>query len=125
MNEHYESFRRVLLRAASAISPQYFRLAIAGRNGEAVRERVYCYELYHQLRCILSDQQDFPFVLHGEVNKRGHDLYGDALQGRNPDFIVHIPGETGPDANLCVVEVKPCGAKSNPETKDAETLSLS
>jgi hypothetical protein len=41
----------VLAEATAAIEARYFRLPIAG--GDPIyRERVYCYELYHQMRLL-------------------------------------------------------------------------
>jgi hypothetical protein len=43
-----DELSQVLAEATQAIEPGYFRLAIDG--GDPVyRERVYCYELYHQI----------------------------------------------------------------------------
>jgi hypothetical protein len=54
-----------LLTAASVrIGPEYFQLPVA--DADAVyRKRVYCYELYHQLRCL---PEGFPFSLGGEID---------------------------------------------------------
>lgn len=65
------------------------------------RERVYCYELYHQLRNVLGD--DFRYKLDGEVDKSGHPLFPPELARVKPDFIVHDPGNM---KNLVAVEVK-------------------
>ena len=58
-----------LIGSASAhIGADYFQLPVA--DADAVyRERVYCYELYHQLRCLWKD---FPFSLGGEIDKQGN-----------------------------------------------------
>lgn len=107
-------FRDAFLRSVEAILPEYFMVARQGA-GAVARERVYCYELYHQLRCRLPET--FPYVLHGEIDKAGHarviEAVRDALPnparaggragGFNPDFVVHCPGKA---LNLAVIEVK-------------------
>jgi hypothetical protein len=75
-----------LLQATKSISDSYFLLPIAGRNHPIKRERVYCYELYHQLRIVLDCA---PLMLMGEPDKRGHPTFVNKI---NPDFILHIPG---------------------------------
>jgi hypothetical protein len=41
----------VLAAATAAIAQGYFRLSIHGKDIPIYRERVYCDELYHQMRC--------------------------------------------------------------------------
>jgi hypothetical protein len=122
MDQHWTQFVEALLEATELLEGRYFQLAVAGQMRPAVRERAYCYELYHQLRLALPDEADFPFALHGEVDKRGHPLLDQVLGGLNPDLIVHTPGQQGPNSNLAIVEVKACGAFGNPVTKDADSL---
>ena len=41
----------ILKKATESIEGQYFQLSLDG--GDPVyRERLYCYELYHQIRCL-------------------------------------------------------------------------
>jgi hypothetical protein len=76
-------------------------------------------------RCDFASQAGrFPFKFHGEIDKRGHPFFGELLGQRNPDFVVHIPGEIGPEHNLCVIEVKPLSRPPHEVRKDATTLSL-
>ena len=44
-------FNLILREAAARIEPEWFELPIMGGNS-VNRERVYCYELYHQMRCL-------------------------------------------------------------------------
>ena len=100
--EHYWSiFYDALIQSISEIDSVHFR--VSRYEGELVlRERAYCYELYHQLRIHLGD--DFPFTLHGEIDKRGHEFVCKFFdENPNPDFVVHIPGSM---ENLAVIEVK-------------------
>lgn len=109
MKEDFEFFILALTAAGSEMSdPHYFRLPVAGPEKPVFRERVYCYELYHQLRNRLEDS--FPYRLCGEVDKSGNPMFEqEELKGRKPDFIVHVPGKV-PMMNLVVVEVKPVDA---------------
>jgi hypothetical protein len=71
------------------------------------RERVYCYELYHQLRRRLDRETEFPYALNGEVDKRSHPVLRELELEKIPDFLVHDPGTP---ENLVVMEVKPSDA---------------
>lgn len=88
-----------LLQATKSISDSYFLLPIAGCDRPIKRERVYCYELYHQLRIVLDCA---PLMLMGEPDKSGHPKF--FKKGINPDFILHIPGEH--TQNNTVIEVE-------------------
>ena len=89
-----------LLDATEEIGPNYFQLPVAGQTDAIYRERVYCYELYHQWRRRWHD--GFAYTLGGEIDKSGHPVI---RGGNKPDFLVHVPGNMG--GNLLVVEVKP------------------
>jgi hypothetical protein len=103
----YDSFVALLTQATKQIEPSYFRLDVANAPS-MYRERVYCYELYHQLR--IAWPSGTPFVLHGEVDKRRHPILGHWAW--IPDLVVHEPGNM--DQNLLVIEVKSVdGARSD------------
>jgi hypothetical protein len=90
-----KSFARLLgliEHATSLIGTDYFQLPVA--DADAVyRERVYCYELYHQLRCLWGD---FPFSLGGEIDKQGNPhFHGGPYAAAVPDLLVHNPGNIG------------------------------
>ncbi len=99
--QDFQQFIKCLMKAIQNIDARYFQLPVARkRNDELIyRERVYCYELYHQMRLLLGD--DFPYTLDGELDKRGHAIISG---GKKPDFIIHVPGEM--EQNLVVIEVK-------------------
>jgi len=40
----------ILSEAAANVGEMYFHFRIDGRDAPIFRERVYCYELYHQMR---------------------------------------------------------------------------
>ncbi len=84
------------------ISNDYFFVhpAVRGEIVSLYRERVYCYELYHQLRHLLGDRSHY--ILMGEVDKRKFPAFSDFSV--IPDFIVHVPGII--EDNLVVIEVK-------------------
>lgn len=103
MEREFAEFEEKVVRACAAIAPEYFQLPVADADS-VYRERVYCYELYHQLRCTW---QGFPFSLGGEVDKAGHPHFRNGPYARSkPDLLVHQPGNM--DHNLACVEVKPC-----------------
>jgi len=117
---YFNYFIKSLNNAAKNMDPHYFQIPVAGEGeDELYRERVYCYELYHQLRLELGDS--FPYKLYGEVDKSGHPIIREA---KKPDFIVHEPGNM--DNNLLIMEVKSIvGAKNeNGLNTDLEKLRL-
>ncbi|MDR3404241.1 MAG: hypothetical protein P4L99_17210 [Chthoniobacter sp.] len=97
-----ELVTETFLAATEAIEAIYFQVPVAGKENPVYRERVYCYELYHQMR---SRWPDIPQRITGEIDKGGHPwIYGDDLDRSKPDFTIHVPGKMGP--NLLVMEVK-------------------
>jgi len=118
VDETITEFMAALDKAASRISGSYFRPERVGAKSETSRpwrERVYCYELYHQMRLILGN--DRPLQFAGETDKSGHPNYymGD---NKAPDFIFHKPGSHG--QNLVVIEVKTISqAKRTTKLNDA------
>lgn len=102
MEEQLTRFEEILADASSRITPEYFQLPVADADS-VYRERVYCYELYHQMR---SGWGEFGFSLGGEVDKNGHPHFEDGpYANAKPDFLVHQPGNM--EHNLVCVEVKP------------------
>lgn len=111
-----EDLKRItawLLEASCKVPPEYFHLPVAGGQESAYRERVYCYELYHQWRSRWSSPS---YSLCGEVDKSGHPLIPSR---KKPDFLVHVPGRM---KNLLVMEVKPANARPGAFEKDLKTL---
>ena len=101
MENHLKYATEWLLEASNEIAEPFFQIPIAEGNS-AFRERVYCYELYHQWR--VKWKNDFPFILCGELDKRGHTLIkGKNLDNTIPDFLIHHPGDM---SNLLIMEVK-------------------
>jgi len=112
-----DEFTEIFQRATEAIAPDYFHLPVH-HAAALYRERVYCYELYHQMR--LRWPGNSPYRLNGEVDKRNHpDFEGEPK--KKPDFIVHQPGTA---ENCVVMEVKAAGIAAREATKDLRTLAL-
>ncbi|MBB4010508.1 MULTISPECIES: hypothetical protein [Rhizobium/Agrobacterium group] len=115
----------ILAKATGQVEAHFFNLPIDG-GGPIYRERVYCYELYHQLRILWPRRDETDFVLNGEVDKRGHPiLHRLGLDMSIPDLLVHVPGYMG--RNHAIIEVKAGGnAANNPRgiEKDFATLSV-
>jgi len=115
-----QEFSEILEQATARIPEEYFQLPIDGRDDPIYRERVYCYELYHQLRTLWPPQSEYS--LAGEVDKSGHPLIrGNGLDRSKPDFLVHVPGNMA--GNYAVIEVKPICAQAREVWRDLETLS--
>jgi hypothetical protein len=117
VERHFERLQEMLRVATARIPLDYFQLPVA--DADAVyRERVYCYELYHQLRCIWND---FPFSLGGEIDKTGHPHFQNGPYSRaKPDFLVHMAGSM--DENLAAVEIKPANVKVDGIKEDLRKL---
>ncbi|MGA7806063.1 hypothetical protein [Bradyrhizobium sp.] len=110
----------VLAVATAHIQPEYFYLPVHG-GAPVYRERVYCYELYHQMRLRWPD--GCPFKLNGEVDKAGHPILSQlGANYAKPDLLVHGPGDMG--MNHAIVEVKSVEARFQGIRKDLKTLSL-
>ena len=112
-------FDKILKEALAGIGEQYFQLPLAGSDDLIYRERVYCYELYHQMR--VRWPEDCQYSLCGEVDKAGHPLIREnGLDNLKPDFLVHVPRYMR--GNYVVMEVKSASSYLNGICKDIETL---
>ena len=114
-----EGLTEIFELATAAIGHGYFHLEIDG--GEPVyRERVYCYELYHQMR--LRWPEDTQFYLNGEIDKAAHPILAQLGAGlAKPDFLVHRPGYM--EGNHAVIEVKSQRAGNGAILEDLRKLS--
>lgn len=123
-------FRQLLREACPNVDASWFVLPVhpGDRTTAAVayRERVYCYELYHQIRKLeevhhLGPDEQLRYCLSGEIDKVGLDA---VIQGgkEKPDFVWHVPGMS--EYNITVVEVKQAWKFDlGGVRKDLETLS--
>jgi hypothetical protein len=119
LTQDFERFLGCLVAATAQIADEYILLPIDGAPLPIYRERVYCYELYHQLRVQMGD--NFGYSLGGEVDKRAHPIMGGRdITNVKPDLLVHRPGDMG--GNLTVIEVKPVNANRRDIQKDLRTL---
>lgn len=109
----------ILQTATAGVDAMYFHLNIDG--GDPVfRERVYCYELYHQMRKNWPTQSQY--FLNGELDKRAHPILSElGADHAKPDLLVHTPGAMA--GNYAIIEVKHSAAPGGIR-KDLETLSL-
>lgn len=98
--------------AMSNVANDYWMVQTA-EGDEKVRERVFCYELYHQMRLLQeSEKREFPkmskLTIAGELLKKGLVGFkkedGNTEEQKCPDFIFHIPQKYINDA--IVMEVK-------------------
>jgi len=113
------NIEQLVAEATENIERNYFQLPVDGQEDPIYRERVYCYELYHQLR--LRWPSDTEYELSGEVDKSGHPLVrGNDLDRVKPDLLVHVPGDMG--GNHTIIEIKPITASRNGIAKDLSTL---
>lgn len=90
-----------ICKAAGQVTKNYFNITTTYEPSGIVRERAFCYELYHQLR--LNQGDNSILTLNGEIDKRGHKDFAEEDR-KNPDFIFHIPGEH--EGNTIICEVK-------------------
>lgn len=113
-----ELFIQLLTAATARIPGLYFQLPIAGKDDPIYRERVYCYELYHQMRALLeTDNALARYALSGEIDKQNHPI----IRPCSPDLVFHVPGDMG--SNIAVVEVKPANGAVDGIKKDLGNLS--
>lgn len=109
----------LITKALENIDASYFNLPTTYRQAGIPRERIFCYELYHQMRLVRQVMGDTsPMVIHGEIDKAGHEDF-DKKHRANPDFVIHRPGYF--ENNRVVIEVKGKLIKSG-VLKDFETL---
>lgn len=118
MSTDPRSFFQIFARACSAISNEYFHMPQFEADS-VYRERVYCYELYHQLRLLWND---FHYSLGGEIDKSGHPFFQKGPYARSkPDLLVHMPGQM--ENNLAIIEAKPATATIGMLIADLNKLS--
>lgn len=108
----------LLQGATAAIEDSYFHIALDS-GSPVYRERVYCYELYHQLRKAWPEGTDFR--LNGELDKSAHPILKQlGAAYAKPDLLVHRPGYMS--GNNTIIEVKSSGASRKGIEKDLKTL---
>lgn len=110
---YYSTTYRSIINLKHALR---YRGRFVGNDFEYFGERIFCYELYHQLRIKidreLENNPDFlqGAMLQGEVKKIRASEFVEHLgleqlsQEFIPDFLIHTPGDT--DYHAFVIEVK-------------------
>ncbi len=110
----------ILKKATASIPSDYFHIPIDG-GYPIYRERVYCYELYHQLRCLWPQSSNF--FLNGEMDKSAHPILRKLGTSQfKPDLLIHRPGYMS--GNYAIIEVKTCKAEPLGIEKDLKTLTF-
>ncbi|GAA2375223.1 hypothetical protein [Dactylosporangium salmoneum] len=122
-------FLNLLDKAARRVDDPWFLLPVAAEDTKApvrrYRERVYCYELYHQIRVLATGKGSVAadtqtYVLSGEIDKAGLNAVIDGGLHK-PDLVWHVPGVS--EHNAVVVEVKAAdNLQAEPLRKDLRTL---
>ncbi|OUL09465.1 hypothetical protein B0533_04685 [Sedimentibacter sp. SX930] len=103
MDIKVELFIQLISDSLENVGGEYYRLTTTYEPLGIVRERVFCYELYHQMRLGQYESGLTDVQIHGEIDKSGHVAF-DRNARKNPDFVFHIPGMM--QGNAIVVEVK-------------------
>ena len=102
-DDNLQQYIELIKEALGNIVKKYFTIKFEGIGKEKIRERVFCYELYHQIRKLLDDSGELDvsggLLLNGEIDKSGNPKF----KSENPDFVLHRPGTCN---NVIVVEVK-------------------
>jgi hypothetical protein len=120
MDDTYNRLLTVVAVSMKAIEADYFNFRVADKENPIERERVYCAELYHQMR---QRFDGIGYYLNNEPNKKGHPIIEKLCGPVDPDFVVHRMGSMGPTDNLAVIEVKRSrGDLSGGVTKDMNTI---
>ena len=112
-----DKYIQKITEALDKVESPYFKLETTYEPTGIVRERAFCYELYHQLRLALKG--DSGLTLNGEIDKRGHDDFAKEHR-KNPDFVFHIPGQH--KGNTIVMEMKGRVDKPDGIIKDFHTI---
>lgn len=120
------AYLELIYEAMVRVETRYCKIKVAESNEEISRERVYCYELYHQMRKLQERRNnahlygkkvdESQIVINGEIDKAGHPVINPNF---NPDFVIHR--QKIMDNNICVVEVKTNYSKPG-ITKDFGTI---
>jgi|GEM_PF-739290 len=117
-----QTFTSLLQTATKEIKELYLKLPVDGKPS-VHRERVYCYELYHQMRLAWTTNAlaSTDYLLNGEVDKSGHPSFQEeGLRRLKPDFLLHGPGHMS--RNHTVIEVKSANYQKFGLHKDLTTL---
>lgn len=93
-------------KALRNVEFDYIRIPAKHSKRGRLNERVFCYELYHQLSLVIQTSQLSKLTprkikLHGELSKGTYPYF----PNESPDFLIHKPKTNS--FNLIVIQVKP------------------
>ena len=120
MNDRFNKLLDVLKSSINAIEKQYYDFQVAGNDEPIKRERVFCAELYHQMRLRF---ESIEYGINIEPDKKSHPIIEKFCGPIDPDLVVHRVGCMGPEDNLAVIEVKSStGDLTSGIEKDLKTI---
>lgn len=114
--EYKDEYVSLVLDALNNVDKKYFEIEVSGTKSPKKRERVFCYELYHQMRKLQELNEHLDLTINGEINKAGNLVIKENF---DPDFVIHRQGSMG--KNHAVIEVKTSKDKRG-IFKDFETI---
>jgi hypothetical protein len=103
MENHFNILINIIIKSIAKINEEYFNFPVAGEQNPIQRERVFCGELYHQIRLNL---EELPYSVNNEPDKNRHPIIEEQCGAINPDLIIHKLGEMTSESNLALIEVK-------------------
>lgn len=66
-------YLRYIIEALNNIEQHYIKLPAIHKPSGLIRERVFCYEFYHRMRCIIPSTSEI--VINGEIDKSGYPTF--------------------------------------------------
>ena len=111
-----DDYVSLVVDALQNVDVEYFEIKQTKTKSTKKRERVFCYELYHQMRKLQKQNKHLDLTINGEINKAGHLVIKENF---DPDFVIHRQGSMGD--NHAVIEVKTTKNKRG-IIKDFETI---
>jgi len=120
-NWNHENWINFVVKAYKKIDRSYEDIYLnIFSNTSGNKERIFCYELYHQMRIIQEFcEYDLDFVkIEGERDKRDEQQ---KKFKKIPDFIIHQPRSNN---NYLIMEVKKASSTPEDMKKDIKKLKL-
>lgn len=99
--DNMDRFKSLIKEALTKISIKYFQQPTIEKDRFKYGERVFCYELYHQLRCL--QEKFYGLEISGEAVKSKFQST-DLTNNKIPDILIHNFGHH--DNNEVIIEVK-------------------
>ena len=114
-----EKIKEILKESINNIEEKFYKVTSSQIENSVPRERIFCYELYHQLRL---ECQSYKFGVRFDISPelvKGRAM-GYSEINNIPDFLFH---KEGTNINFCILEVK-AQLKKDEIKKDFETLTI-